>query len=103
MDFFLEFSSRKALPSYVNSGKIIGDEVPDVIVIHCVPAESGGLELCRKLRDNPYSGGAAVLLVSTAFSKSAERVAGLEAGADCCLCEPVEPAELLAQVYCLTH
>src|SRR6266436_6271451 len=57
--------------------KLIGEEVPEVVVIHSRPAESRGLELCRKLRENPYSAGAAVLLISTAFSKSAERVAGL--------------------------
>jgi PAS domain S-box-containing protein len=82
---------------------IIGDEVPEVVVIHCPPAESRGLELCRKLRENPYSAGAAVLLISAAFSKSAERVAGLEAGADGCLAEPIEATELLAQVECLAR
>lgn len=83
--------------------KIIGDELPDVLLIHCPPAESGSLELCRKVRESPYSAGAAVLLTSSAFSKSAERVAGLEAGADCCLTEPLEAAELLAQIDCLAR
>jgi PAS domain S-box-containing protein len=83
--------------------KIIGDELPEVVVIHCPPAESGGLELCRKIRENPYSAGTAILLISTAFAKSAERVAGLEAGADACLVEPVEAEELLAQIDCLTR
>src|SRR5262245_38626884 len=83
--------------------KVVGEEIPEVILIHCPPAESGGLELCRKLRENPFSAGAAVLLISAAFSKSAERVAGLEAGADGCLAEPIEEAELLAQVNCLAR
>src|SRR5262249_2426056 len=83
--------------------KIIGDEIPEVIVIHCAPAESHGLELCRKIRGNPYSAGAAILLISPAFSKSAERVAGLEAGADGCLAEPIEASELVAQVGCLAR
>src|SRR6267142_1637673 len=83
--------------------KIVGEEVPEVVVIHCSPAESCGLELCRNLRRNPYSAGAAVLLISPAFSKSAERVAAFEAGADACLAEPVEAAELLAQVECLAR
>jgi PAS domain S-box-containing protein len=83
--------------------KIIADDPPDVIVIQCLPAESAGLEFCRKLRENPFSAGAAVLLISTVFSKSAERVAGLEAGADACLAEPVDAAELLAQVDCLAR
>jgi PAS domain S-box-containing protein len=83
--------------------RIVDSEVPDVVVIHCLPAESGGLELCRQLRQNPCSAGAAILLISAAFSKSAERVVGLEAGADGCLAEPVEAAELLAQVDCLAR
>src|SRR6266850_1851239 len=83
--------------------QVIGEEVPDVVVIHCPPAESAGLELCRQLRGNPYSAGAAVLLISPVFSKSAERVAGLEAGADVCLAEPVDAAELLAHVDCLAR
>jgi len=37
--------------------KIVGEEVPEVVVIQCPPAESGGLELCRNLRGNPYSAG----------------------------------------------
>jgi len=82
---------------------VVGDEVPDVVIIHCLPTESSGLDLCRKLRDNPYSTGAAVLLISTAFTKSAERVAGLEAGADGCLAEPVQTPELLAQVDSLAR
>src|SRR5947209_6174729 len=83
--------------------KIVADDPPDVIVIHCLPKESAGLELCRKLRENPYSAGAAVLLISPMFSKSAERIAALEAGADACLAEPVDAAELLAQVDCLAR
>jgi PAS domain S-box-containing protein len=83
--------------------QIIGEEVPDVVVIHCPPAESAGLELCRQLRGDPHSAGAAVLLISPVFSKSAERVAGLEAGADVCLAEPVDAAELLAHVDCLAR
>jgi PAS domain S-box-containing protein len=83
--------------------KIVGNEVPDVVIIHCPPAEARSLDLCRKLRENPYSAGAAILLISTAFSKSAERIAGLEAGADCCLAEPIEAAEVLAQLDCLTR
>src|ERR1051325_10872798 len=83
--------------------RIMGDELPDVLLIHCPPAESAGLELCSKLRENPYSAGAAVILISSAFSRSAERVAGLEAGADACLTEPLESAELLAQVDCLAR
>jgi PAS domain S-box-containing protein len=43
------------------------------------------------------------LLVSAAFTRSAERIAGLEAGADGCLAEPVEAAELLAQIDCLAR
>jgi signal transduction histidine kinase len=42
--------------------KINAEEVADVVVIQCPPAESAGLELCRKLRENPSSAGAAVLL-----------------------------------------
>lgn len=82
---------------------LIGQDVPEVAVIRCPPSEAGGLELCRQLRENPYSAGIAVLLVSSAFSKSAERVAGLEAGADGCLGEPFEPAELLAHVECIVR
>jgi PAS domain S-box-containing protein len=83
--------------------KIVANELPDLIVIHCPPSNSGGLDLCRKLRENPFSAGTAVLLISPVFSKSAERVAALEAGADACLAEPVDAAELLAQVECLAR
>jgi PAS domain S-box-containing protein len=78
--------------------RILADEAPEVVIIHSAPADPVGLVLCQKLRGNPYTAGAGVLLISTALSKSAERVAGLDAGANACLAEPVDHAELLAQV-----
>ncbi len=81
--------------------QIIADETPEAVIIHSAPTDPVGLLLCQKLRGNPYTAGAGVLLISTAFSKSAERVAGFEAGADACLAEPVDEAELVAQVECV--
>ena len=81
--------------------RIIADEAPEVVIIHSAPTDPVGAEFCQKLRGNPYTTGAGVLLISTAFSKAAERVAGLEAGADACMAEPVDDAELVAHVECV--
>src|SRR6266853_5587073 len=71
---------------------------PELVVLGLELPDLGGLEVCRRIKASPQSATVPVILLSTVFNKSVRRVEGLEAGADKCLAEPIEPSELLAQV-----
>jgi two-component system response regulator MprA len=71
---------------------------PDLVVLDLGLPGVGGLEVCRRLRDK---GLALPILVLTARDAIADRVAGLDAGADDYLVKPFAGEELLARVRAL--
>ena len=73
---------------------------PDAIVLDVVMPGVGGLAVARRLR----AGGSAVpILMLTARDAVADRVAGLDAGADDYLVKPFAVEELLARVRALVR
>ena len=70
----------------------------DLIVLDVLMPEPDGLEVCRTLRSR---GVETPILVLTARSEVADRVAGLDAGADDYLTKPFELDELLARIRAL--
>jgi CheY-like chemotaxis protein len=56
-----------------------------------------GLEVCRRLKDDPALGATAVVIL-TARSQQEARDRAAEAGADAYLVKPFSPIELLRQV-----
>src|SRR5438445_6547749 len=77
---------------------LVAAEAPELVVVGLELPDMGGLEVCRRIKTRPQSATIPVILLSSVFTKSVRRVEGLEAGADKCLAEPIEPSELLAQV-----
>ena len=71
---------------------------PDLLVLDIGLPGLGGLAVCRRLRDK---GLAVPILLLTARDAVADRVAGLDAGADDYLVKPFAPEELLARVRAL--
>ncbi len=71
---------------------------PDLVVLDVTMPGMDGLAVCRRLRTN---GLAAPILLLTARDAVADRVAGLDAGADDYLVKPFAPAELLARLRAL--
>ena len=71
---------------------------PDLLVLDIGLPGVGGLAVCRRLRDK---GLALPILLLTARDAVADRVAGLDAGADDYLVKPFAPEELLARVRAL--
>jgi len=71
---------------------------PDVIILDVMMPEVDGLETCRILRAR---GSRVPILVLTALAEVADRVAGLDAGADDYLVKPFALEELLARVRAL--
>jgi DNA-binding response OmpR family regulator len=71
---------------------------PDLIVLDLMMPRVGGLELCRRLRGE---GVQTPILMLTARSEEADRVAGLDLGADDYVTKPFSVKELLARVRAL--
>ena len=73
-------------------------EPVDAVVLDVLMPEVDGIEVCRRLR---AVGDATPVLMLTARSDVADRVAGLDAGADDYLAKPFALQELLARVRAL--
>jgi two-component system, OmpR family, response regulator MprA len=71
---------------------------PDALVLDVMMPRVGGLETCRRLRAD---GDDVPVLVLTARDSVADRVAGLDAGADDYLVKPFALEELLARLRAL--
>lgn len=71
---------------------------PDIVILDLMLPGIDGLEVCRRLR---ASGDGIAVLMLTARDAVADRVAGLETGADDYLVKPFALEELLARVKAL--
>ncbi len=67
---------------------------PDLVVLDLIMPKMDGLEVCRRLR----AANAAPVIMLTARGEEADRVAGLELGADDYLAKPFSFRELLARI-----
>jgi len=69
-------------------------ERPDLIILDIMLPDTDGLTLCREIR-NEYD---VPIIMLTARGEVADRVLGLELGADDYLSKPFEPRELVARI-----
>lgn len=70
----------------------------DVVILDVMLPGKNGFEVCRELRQR---GKDVAVLMLTARTQLADRVAGLKTGADDYLAKPFEPPELLARIEAL--
>jgi len=78
--------------------KLHRSENPDLIVLDLMLPRVSGLELCRKLR---AEGVQIPILMLTARSEEADRVLGLDLGADDYVTKPFSVRELMARIRAL--
>jgi DNA-binding response OmpR family regulator len=74
---------------------------PDLVVLDWMLPGLDGLEVLRRVRQAPGPGAATPVLMLTARGEEADRVLGLEVGADDYLTKPFSSRELLARVRAL--
>ena len=82
--------------------KLALEEKPDIILLDVMMPGMDGFEVCRRIKLEPETMHIPVVMV-TALEQQADRVAGLEAGADDFLTKPVEDLALFARVRALTR
>ena len=81
---------------------IAASELPDIVLLDVMMPGMDGFAVCRRLKDDPATRHVPVVLV-TALDGRADRVAGLEAGADDFLTKPIDDVMLFARVRSLTR
>ena len=79
----------------------VAEQRPDVILLDVGMPGLDGIEVCRRLKNNPATHLTPIVLV-TGLSDLADRIKGIEAGADDFLSKPVHPHELRARVASLS-
>jgi two-component system, cell cycle response regulator len=75
---------------------------PDIVLLDVMMPGMDGFECCRRIKANPATAHVPVVMV-TALDQPADRVTGLEAGADDFLTKPVDDSALFARVRSLVR
>lgn len=77
-----------------------GVPLPDALVLDLMLPDGNGLDLCQSLRERADTRALPILML-TARGEPADRIVGLELGADDYLAKPFEARELLARLRAL--
>ena len=76
---------------------ILADEVkPDLVLLDWMIEGVSGIEVCRRLRRRPATANLPIVML-TARGEEADRIRGLETGADDYVTKPFSPKELVAR------
>ena len=80
---------------------LVEEAKPQLVLLDVKLPDVNGIELCRRIKSDPANTRIMVLQISAVHTTRADRVHGLECGADTYLIAPVEADELLATVKAL--
>ena len=75
----------------------IGEIRPDLVILDWMLPHVSGIEICRQLRRKPETRDLPVIML-TARGEEADRIRGLQVGADDYVTKPFSPNELIARV-----
>jgi two-component system phosphate regulon response regulator PhoB len=73
------------------------ERAPDVVILDWMIEGVSGIEVCRRLRRRPATANVPIIML-TARGEEADRIRGLETGADDYVTKPFSPRELIARV-----
>lgn len=85
-------------PSGAAGIELLKREPFDALLLDLMLPDMDGLEVCRRVRSEQHHGAELPILMLTARGEAADRIVGLELGADDYLPKPFEPRELLARL-----
>jgi DNA-binding response OmpR family regulator len=96
----LKFESHEVLTATDGETgyRLIQEKKPELIILDLMLPKLSGYEICRKLREE---GVATPILMLTARGEEADRVLGLDLGADDYVAKPFSVRELMARVRAL--
>src|SRR5215469_11939215 len=75
----------------------IAERKPDVVLLDWMLPLVSGIEVCRQIRRSPTSRTLPVIML-TARGEEADKIRGLNSGADDYITKPFSPSELIARV-----
>ena len=76
----------------------VRDHRPDLLLLDRHLPDINGLEVCRRIKQEPAQADIFVVMISASSTKSEEQAEGLESGADGYIARPIANRELLARV-----
>lgn len=79
----------------------VAETPPDLVLLDVKLPDINGIEVCRRIKANASSAMVLVLQTSAALTGAADKIRGLEGGADNYLAAPIESDELIANVTAL--
>lgn len=79
----------------------IREHAPALVLLDVKLPDISGIEVCEKIKGDPATVSTLVLQTSAAAVQTLDKVRALDGGADSYLTEPIEPAELIANVRAL--
>ncbi|MCP4150798.1 MAG: response regulator [bacterium] len=77
--------------------ELMESQQPDMVLLDMMLPDIPGVELCRRFKSNEFLSHIPIIIVTTLKNK-ADKVSGLEAGADDYLPKPIDGTELLLKV-----
>lgn len=80
----------------------VSNDSPDIVLLDINMPEMDGFEVCERIKSNPAHAHIPVVMV-TALTEAADRIRGLEAGADDFLSKPLDDTALMARVRSLVR
>ena len=79
----------------------IREHRPALVLLDVKLPDISGIDVCKQLKSDPLTSSTLVLQTSAAAVQTLDKVRALDGGADSYLTEPIEPAELVANVRAL--
>ncbi len=78
--------------------ELVSERQPALVLLDVNLPDMNGMEVCRRIRENPKTVGTTVVHISATYTESQHQAHGLDNGADSYLVEPVDPRVLIATV-----
>ena len=95
------FESEGFRVTHCESGEeaeiVLAEEIPDIVLLDWMLPSVSGIELCRRMRSKPETRNIPIIML-TARGEEADRIRGLDTGADDYVVKPFSVPELMARV-----